>query len=130
MPIYLFENPITGEIKEIVQSIHEKHVYSEGGVNFPRIFTVPQASFDTKIDANSPKDFVNKTSNKKGKLGDLFDQSAELSLRRGGNSGVDPIKEQYYKNYKKERKNKVLHPDVRKKKAVEKLNKLGVEVSL
>ena len=50
MPIYIFQNPNTGETKEIVQKMNDLHVYKEDGVLWNRLFTIPQASIDTDID--------------------------------------------------------------------------------
>jgi hypothetical protein len=62
MPLYIYQNPKTQEVKEIVQSVHDKHEYSEGGVKWNRVFTVPQVGIDSKLDANSTeKDFVDTT---------------------------------------------------------------------
>ena len=70
----------------------------ESGVN-------PNTSIDTQIDPWSTKDFVDKTKNKGGTLGDLFDKSAELSRKRASeNGGVDPIKRKSEKTYSKDRK--------------------------
>ena len=84
MPEYLYQHPETEEVKGIIQSIHDKHEYiDEKGLKWNRVFTVPQMGIDTKMDAGTdPKSFAEKTSNKKGTLGDLFDQSKELSEAR------------------------------------------------
>ena len=49
------------------------------------------------------KDFVEKTRNKSGTIGDLWDMSKELSEKRKKKHGKDPILQKYYKNYSKER---------------------------
>ena len=41
MPIYLYQNPKTGKVKEIVQSVHDTHEYSEDGIKWDRIFRNP-----------------------------------------------------------------------------------------
>ncbi len=115
MPEYLYENPKTGAIVSVIQRMLEPHVYQENGVAFKRIFIVPQASIDAKIDPNNPKDFVSKTRNKSESLGSLFDRSAELSARRAGNSGIDPIKQKFYDDYAAKRKGK-RHPQEAKEK--------------
>jgi hypothetical protein len=104
MPTYLFENPSTGEIKEIIQGINEEHKYVDSdGLMWNRVYTVPQASIDTKIDPLSAKDFAAKTGSKKGTLGDMFDQAREASLKREAIIGKDPIKEDYEKKYSEKR---------------------------
>jgi len=91
MPIYLFENKKTLEVKEVVQPMNDEHTYSENGVAWQRIYTVPQAGIDTKIDPWSSKSFVEKTRDK-GTLGSLFDRAKELGLKRADkNGGVDPL---------------------------------------
>lgn len=127
MPVYLYQNEQTGEIKEIVQSMSEKHEYSENGIAWVRIFTIPTAAVDTVIDPWSSKDFVEKTRNKKGTLGGIWDQSAELSEKRKGNSNVDPVKEKNYSDYEKA----VGKPHINKirEKSKEKLKKLGISIS-
>lgn len=120
MALYLFENPETGEVKEIVMTMKEPHVYFVNGVEWKRIFSVPQTSIDSRWDAMSPKDFSQKTGKKKGTLGDLFDKSAELSEKREKIMGKDTIQEKYFSDYAKERKGKE-HPDARKKRLKEKL---------
>ena len=50
MPIYIFKNPITGKVKEVIQKMNDDHVYfDEEGTQWNRIFTSPQASMDTQI---------------------------------------------------------------------------------
>lgn len=110
MPLYIYQNPKTQEVKEIVQSVHDKHEYSENGIKWNRVFTVPQVGIDSKLDASSTeKDFVEKTKNKKGKVGDLWDRSRELSEKREKLYGKDPVKEKYFKDWSSKRKGKK-HP--------------------
>lgn len=111
MPEYLYQHPKTGEVKSIIQSIHEKHEFvDEQGVVWSRIFTVPQMSIDTKMDASTDtKTFARLTGNKRGSLGDLFDQSKELSEARKKMYGKDPVKKKYWENWSKKRKGKK-HP--------------------
>lgn len=54
MPIYLFKNPKTGKIKEVIQKMTERHVYLENGVEWERIFTSPAGFVDGKM--NCPPD--------------------------------------------------------------------------
>lgn len=103
MPQFLYRNPKTGKIKEVIQSVNEPHVYSENGVQFERVWTVPQASFDTSIDPFSSQAFIEKTSNGKQRLGDLWDRSAELSEKRKSKLGYDPVKDKWKKQYKADR---------------------------
>lgn len=110
MPIYLYQNPNTKEIKEVIQSVHDKHEYYENNVKWDRIFTAPEVNTQEKLNVNSTaKDFSRVTGNQKGTVGDLWDRSAELSEKRKKIYGKDPVKEKYFKDWSKKRKGKV-HP--------------------
>jgi hypothetical protein len=106
MPIYEYQNPETGELIEVLQTMVEDHVYFDSdGLEWKRVFTAPNMSVDSQIDPYSSKDFVQKTENKKGTIGDMMDYSKELSQERAEkNGGVDPVKEKYYKDYSDKRK--------------------------
>ena len=82
MPEYLFENPETGEVISVIQGIDEDHTYSEDGLVFDRVFTVPNASIDSDIDPFSAQQFNEKTKGMKGTMGDMWDYSKELSDKR------------------------------------------------
>lgn len=105
MPIYIYKNPDTEEYIEVIQTMVEDHVYFDSeGLEWKRVFTVPNASIDSQIDPNSSKQFIEKTASKKGTFGDMMDYSKEMSHRRAeSNGGVDPVKEKYYSNYAKDR---------------------------
>jgi len=119
MPIYIYENPQTGKIKEVVQGINEDHVYSEGKIKWQRIWTSPNASVDTlsNIDCDSERQFLNKTKNMKGTVGDIMDLSTELGQKRQKLKGKDNISAKYYKDWQKRRGGK-MHPDDPKKKDI------------
>ena len=102
MPDYVYENPDTGEQVTVWQSIHEEHSYEIDGVIFDRVYTVPHASIDTQIDPYSEKDFREKA--KGATVGDLWDQSAELSEKREAKEGKDPVKSKYFEDYASTRK--------------------------
>ena len=86
-------------------------------------------SFDTKIDPYSQESFT-KATNKRMKMGDLFDLSKEMSEKRASKEGIDPVKQKLYKEY--EKKNGVKHQDEvlheKRKKAKEKMEKLGFDI--
>lgn len=87
--------------------MNDEHSFSEGGIVWKRVFTVPQASIDTKIDPFSRKDFVDKTANKKGTMGGMMDLSAELSEARAEKTGhEDPVKRQLFNDYEKKNNKK------------------------
>ena len=105
--IYLYEHPLTKEIKEVYQRIQDSHIYvDEGGVSWNRVFTVPCANIDTEIDAFSQQQFVEKTGRKKGTIGDLMDKSKELSEKRRKSRGQDPVSKKFFEQYAKERNGK------------------------
>jgi len=109
MPIYLFKNPENGEILEVYQKMDEEHFYTDrDGIRWDRVFLSPNTSIDTKIDENSPSDFVRKTAKKGMTIGDMWDESAKLSEKRRKSQGKDPIKEKAIKKY--EDKTKKRHP--------------------
>jgi len=123
MPIYIYQNPETMETKEIIQTMVEDHVYFDSsGLEWKRIFTVPNASIDSQIDPNNVNQFVNSTANKKGSFGDMMDYSKELSHKRADkNGGIDPVKEKYFSDYSKKRKG-AKHIDQIKSKGYESKN--------
>ena len=106
MPIYSFENPESGEILDLFFNMDEDKKYTdESGTEWRRIYGSPQLNTLGSIDPWNSDDFVNKTSSTKGSMGDLMDRSKELSNKRASeNNGVDPVKQQYFKNYSKKRK--------------------------
>ena len=73
MPIYLFSNPKTNKIKHIFQEMNAEHTYSEDGVMFERVYTVPNATIDSQIDPFSSQKFIEKTGTMKGTLGEIWD---------------------------------------------------------
>lgn len=121
MPYYEFINENTGEVIELFFHMNDKKFYiDKDGYEWVRQLSVPNASVDTKIDCNSSHDFIDKTKNKKGTIGDLWDRSKELSDKRNSKYGKDKILEKHYEKYAKERNGKD-HPEVRKRKLKETL---------
>ena len=109
MPIYLYQNPKTDEVIEIVQKMSEPHEYTDDdGLKWERVWTNPTASIDTKIDPWNKNQFLEKTkATGKATMGDIWDRSQELSRKRAEkNDGVDPVRKKYEKSYSKERKGK------------------------
>lgn len=108
MPLYTYFNSETEEYRDIVQKMNDvKEYFGENGdeTTWRRIFTVPNASFDSKIDPFKASEFARKTGSKKGTYGDLLDKSAELSQQRADiTGGVDPVKAKYFENYSKTRR--------------------------
>lgn len=105
MPLYLFKNPNTGKVISIFQSMNEEHTYSENGIKYERVFTVPNAQIDTEFDVDSSSKFVEKTGRMKGTLGEIWDYSQELSDKRAAkHGGIDPLRDNAEKNYSKKRR--------------------------
>jgi hypothetical protein len=101
MPIYIYKHPEQEQYIEIIQTMSEAHVYEKDGVEWKRIFTVPNASIDTQVDAFSKNKFIEKTGNMKGTVGDVLDMSADLSRIRSERTGEDPVKRKFFDDYKK-----------------------------
>lgn len=118
MPVYKFQNPYTKEIVEVFQHMNDIHSYVQDGINWSRIYTVPMAAVGTKIDPFSTQQFIEQSYQKKGTIGNLFDQSKELSAKREKILGIDPFKQKYLENWSKKRKGKT-HPDLLKKQTQE-----------
>lgn len=115
MPIYLFQHPITKQVKEIVQLMNEEHIFiDENKVSWNRIWINPQVAINTQISATDSKSFVDKTRGKNYSLGQLWDMSAELSQKREGMSGVDEIRVKAEESYKT--KTKKRHPHAKTQK--------------
>lgn len=111
MPIYVYKNPETNEYREVFQGMNDKHIYSEDGVEWKRVFLSPNASIDSSIDPFNKQQYMDATHKKKGTMGDMMDLSAELSAKRSEKvGGLDPVKEKFYYNYAKERKG-AQHPE-------------------
>jgi hypothetical protein len=115
MPIYLYQNVNTQEVREVIQGMNDRHEYygneNEPEEGWERIYTVPTASIDTKQDPFSANQFLDITKNKRGTYGNMLDYSKELSDKRASIiGGQDPIKQEYYKQYSKDRRG-AKHPD-------------------
>lgn len=112
MPIYLYENPKTGEIKEVIQRMTENHIYSENGIDWRRVFSVPQAAQVSigNLDPFDKRAFIERTGQMRNiTQGDLWDLSGELSRKREKKRGKDPVKEQTVKAYERKTGGKA-HP--------------------
>jgi len=108
MPLYSYRNVSTGEVRDVLQTMSETHEYfGERGDQdcWQRVFYPPNFTIDGTINPFSQKDFMRKTENKKGTIGDIMDRSAELSEQRAEKTGgEDPVKQKYFDNYAKERR--------------------------
>lgn len=116
MPFYSFSHPETGEYIDLFFHMNDEKKYiDEQGVEWIREYVSPELNATGKTDPWNSKQFVEKTGKTQGTVGDLLDRSAELSKERASqNGGVDPLKENYYKKYSKERLG-AIHPDKNQK---------------
>lgn len=134
MPLYTFENVKNKKKEDFFFAMKDApkvgDTYTdEEGQTWKRIFTVPNASIDTKVDPFSKSDFMKVTENKKGTMGDLLDQSQAMSEARAAkNGGLDPVKQKFYKEYAKTRNGKK-HPNQLKEEAKKKLAEKGIELT-
>lgn len=115
MPFYLFQNPRTGHVLEVFQRMEDEHSFTdEAGIKYERVFTSPNASIDTSIDAFDASEFARKTASKKETLGDLWDRSREAGEKREKIAGKDSVKEKYLSDYSKARGGKKLPKNLQK----------------
>ena len=106
MPNYTFKHPDKDEYEEVFFHMNDepKSFTDEDGVEWQRIFSLPELNTSGGIDPWNNADFVNKTADQKGSYGDLLDRSSELSEKRAQErDGIDPVKQKYYDNYAKKR---------------------------
>jgi hypothetical protein len=123
MPIYIYKHPDEEHYTEEMQGMNDKHVYFDSdGLEWKRVFTIPNASIDTQVDPNSISKFIDTTMNKKGSFGDMMNYSKELSHQRAEqNGGVDPVQQKHFADYSKSRKG-AKHVDEIKSKSYESKN--------
>jgi hypothetical protein len=127
MPIYLYKNEETGEVKEVVQTMSEEHVYFQDGVDWKRVYTKPNAAVQSvsKLDPFKKRDFIDKTGNMKGTVGDMMGLSEEMSAVRAEKAGgEDPVKREFFDNYEKSVGKKHMHDKPKK------IEKNGISVDL
>jgi len=110
MPFYIYKHPKKDKYIEVLQGMNDEHKYlDEKGLEWPRVYTVPQAKVPLNIDPNNPKDFAYQTGRAKGSVGDLFDRSQELGAKRAhenDTNGRDPVKDKFLDDWSKKRKGK------------------------
>ncbi len=109
MALYLYQHPETQEVIEVIQKMTDEHIYiSADGVKYDRLWTKPGANFDTIVNPLNSKDFLKRTANRKGgTMGEIWDESRELSERREHIVGKDFIKEKYQKDWSSKRHGKI-----------------------
>jgi len=126
MPNYLYQNPTNGQVKQVWQHMNDQHTYQENGIVFNRVWTIPNAAIDTHCDPYSTKDYVKATA-KGGTLGDMFDRSKELSLKRADKEGIDPVRQSFYDNYQKTHKGRK-HPAQQREESVRVAKDAGISI--
>lgn len=104
MPLYIFKHPSREEYQEVFFKMNDKKIFKdEDGITWERVYTSPELNTVGQTDPWSHNDFMNKTSSKKGTVGDMMNHSEELSQKRKDKMGYDPLKKKYYENYSKSR---------------------------
>lgn len=103
MPEYLYQHPESEEVISVIQGMNEEHKFiDDQGIEWKRIFLNPTMSIDSQsIDPFSEQQFMEKTANMKGTVGDMMDYSKELSRQRAEQRGNDPVKTKMFDDYKK-----------------------------
>lgn len=116
MPQYLFANPNDEtQIVEVFFHMNDKKFYiDENGVEWRRIYTVPQACVDSDFDPRNKDEFIRRGA-KYSTLGDLMDKSRELSEKRAEKEGFDPKRREFFDEYARARKGKRHPQDLPKK---------------
>jgi|TARA_B100000959_G_C14756401_1_gene531451 hypothetical protein len=102
MPSYQYIHPDTGETIEIIQKMKEDHVYiDESGIEWKRVFDVPNAAIDSDVDPFSEKEFLRHTAKKGMTHGEMTELSESLSKKREKARGLDPVKQKTVTSYEK-----------------------------
>ena len=115
MPLYLFKHPNIESFAEVFFHMEDAKEYiDEDGVKWVRQYTSPQLNTESSIDPWDNNDFINKTQDSHGSVGDLMDRSKDFLTKERKKTVELAIKEKYYKDYSKSR-NGALHPDKAKK---------------
>ena len=127
MGLYIYQNPISNEIKEIFQTMSEKHEYYENGIKWDRVWTKPNSSIDSIIDPFDHKKGIEKIGKTKGTIGDMQSFSGEQSKRREEKLGSDPLKKEVYRKYKETRGKEHPQEKAEKRKDAKKLTKESVK---
>lgn len=112
MPTYIYQtipqNNEEPEQFEVTQSMNDAPLTKHPTTGKPvrRVITGGYGfSMHGTVDPFSAKQFLEKTSQGKGTLGELFDRSAELSQMRAEKTGTeDPFRRKIYDNYSKKYK--------------------------
>ncbi|MAH47189.1 hypothetical protein CMI37_15285 [Candidatus Pacearchaeota archaeon] len=112
MPIYEYSHPETGKVIEVIQGMTDKHTFvDDQGVEWKRVFNLPNAAIDTSVNPFSEQEFVDYTAKKGMTAGEMMDLSGELSKKRENSkdNGIDPVKQKTVTEY--EKKTGKAHPN-------------------
>lgn len=123
IPLYTYIDDRNDTVYDLIQGMNDLHeAFAPDGYKLSRIWVKPLMSVDNKLDENDPQSFVKYTSTRKGSLGDLWSESAELSQKRKDkNCGIDPVLEKKYNEHQKTTGKK--HIDVKRREAKEEIKK-------
>lgn len=136
MPVFEFQHEESGEIISVLVAISEpdeaRHKQIVDGKTYKRLYSAPIAAKDTLVKDATNQDFKRVTQGKNLTVGQMWEISKEMSeQRQDKNGGIDPVKEQFYKDYEKKTGGK--HIDIKKREAIEKAKKkmeeMGIKVS-
>ena len=111
MPEYIYKHPNKEEYVSVIQRMNEEHMYlDENQLQWKRVLTCPKLNIDADIDPFNQNHYIEKTKNMKGSVGDLMDQSRELSEKRASiHGGDDPIKRKKLDDWSSKRGG-MIHP--------------------
>ena len=130
-PYYEFQNPNTNHIIGVYQPMDSEHKFiDEDGLEWNRVFSKPQAvvSSLSNLNPRDAKAFVKATGERKGKLRDIYQLSAEMSEKRAAKDGLDHVKLKSWDKYEQKRV-KTVHPERAKQQIKEKFkNKIDIEL--
>lgn len=134
MPVIDFQHTPTGKVDSVYLTMDAPREYA--GPNgdqkgeWVRLWSVPNAAVDTKLDPHSAADFVKATNKKGGTLGELYDRAAELSHERASKEGgIDHVKQSFYADYKRRHKG-VAHPQEARDAGQRRLREAGIDFDL
>lgn len=103
MPIYIYKHPAKDNYEEVVQRMDDLHSFSKDGLEWKRVFLIPNASISSNADPFDSNSFVEKTGKMKGTVGDMMSYSEELSQKRAEkHGGQDPVRKQHFKDYERD----------------------------
>lgn len=120
LPSYEFHHAPTNETISVYVGLDEpasaRAQQVQGGKLYKRVYAAPLAARDTKLHDGTQTDFTRAVQDKQMTVGEAWEVSKEMSEKRAKlNGGVDPQKEQFYRDY--QTKTGGRHADVIKREA-------------